>query len=58
MPNDTRTVVIPPHQNLNISIIEAVWDHLVRDQNKSQAISKEELWNVLQEARRTILKTS
>ena len=38
----------------NAAIIEAVWDHLVRERNKRQPISKEELWDVLQEAWRTI----
>jgi len=31
-----------------------VWDHLDRERNKRQPTSKEELWDVLQEAWRTI----
>jgi len=41
-------------QSLNLNIIEAVWDHLDREQNKRQPTSKEELWEVLQGAWRTI----
>lgn len=33
-----------------------MWDHLYREQKKTQLASKEELWNVLQEAWRTILE--
>jgi len=43
-----------PPQNLYINIIEAVWDHLDRERNKWQPTSKEELWDVLQEAWRAI----
>jgi len=43
-----------PPQNPDLVIVEAVWDHLDREQNKRQPTSKEELWNVLQEAWRTI----
>jgi len=41
-------------QSLNFNIIEAVWDHLDREQNKRQPTFKEELWDVLQEAWITI----
>jgi len=60
MPNDTKRGlkisgnwshgVKNSPQSLDISIIEAVWDHIDREQNKRQPTSKEELWNVLQEA--------
>jgi len=33
-----------------LNIIEAVWDHLDKERNKRSPTSKEELWNVLQEA--------
>jgi len=39
-----------PPKSLELSIAEAVWDHLDREQNKRQPTSKEELWDVLQEA--------
>jgi len=45
-----------PPQSLDLNIIEAVWDHVVGERNKRQPISKEELWDVLQEAWRTIPK--
>ena len=64
MPNDTRTGlkisgnrsygVMTPPQSLDLKIIEAVWDHLDRERNKRQPTCKEELWDVLQEAWRTI----
>ena len=41
-----------PEPRLNI--IEAMWDRLHREQNKRQPTSKEQLWDVLQEAWRTI----
>ena len=40
-------------QSPDLNITEAVWDHLDRERNKRQPTSKE-LWNVLQEAWRTI----
>ena len=43
-----------PPQSPDLDIIEVVWDHFDSEQNKRQPTSKEELWNVLQEARRTI----
>jgi len=64
MPNDTRSGLkisgnrsyggMNPPQSPDINIIEAVWDHLYRERNKRQPTSKEELWDVLQEAWRTI----
>ena len=64
MPNGTRTGLkvsgnrsyggMNPPQIPDLTIIEAVWDHLNREQNKRQPTSKEELWDVLQEAWRTI----
>jgi len=41
MPNETRTLLSP-----DLNIIEAVRDHLDREQNKRQPTSKEEPWNV------------
>jgi len=41
-------------QSPDLNIIEAVWDHVDRERNKRQPTSKEELWNVLQGAWRTI----
>jgi len=41
-------------RNTVVNIIEAVWDHLDRERKKRQPTSKEELWDVLQEAWRTI----
>ena len=61
MPNDTRSGLeisdnrfcgVNPPQRLDI--IEAVWDHLDREWNKRQPTSKQELWDVLHEAWRTI----
>ena len=43
-----------PPQSLDLKITEALWDHLDRERNKRQPTSKEELWDVLQEAWRTI----
>jgi len=43
-----------PPQSPHLNIIEAVWDHLNRKQNKRQPTTKEELWEVLQGAWRTI----
>jgi len=43
-----------PPQSPNLNIIEAVWDHPDRERNKRQQTSKEELWDVLQDAWRTI----
>jgi len=37
-----------PSLSQDLNIIEAVWDHLDRERNKRQPISKEELWDVLQ----------
>lgn len=37
-----------------MNLIEAVWDHLDREINKRQLKSKEELWEVLKEARYNI----
>ena len=64
MPNDTRSGLkisgnrsdggMNPPQSPDLNIIEAVWDHLYRERNKRQPTSKEELWDVLQEAWRTI----
>ena len=34
----------------DLNIIEAVWGHFDRERNKRQSTSKEELWDVLQEA--------
>ena len=45
-------------QSPDLNIIEAVWDHLDRERNKRQPTSKEELWDVLQEAWRTIPEDS
>jgi len=68
MPNNTRTGGkiscntsyggMNPPQSPDLNIIEAVWDHLGRKQNKKQPTSKEELWKVLKEAWRTISKTT
>jgi len=41
-----------PPQSPDLIII-AVWDHLDRERNKRHPTSKEELWDVLQEAWRT-----
>ena len=38
----------------DLNIIEAAWDHLDRYHNKMPPTSKEELWDVLQKAWRTI----
>ena len=46
--------VMNPPQSPDLIVIEAVWDHLDRERNKRQPTSKEELWDVLQEAWRTI----
>jgi len=46
--------VINHLQSPDFNIIEAVWDHLDREQNKRQPTSKEELWDVFEEACRTI----
>ena len=64
MPDDTRTGFkisgnrsyggMNPPRSPDLNINEAVWDHLVREWNKRQKTSKEELWNVPQEAWRTI----
>ena len=64
MPNDKRSGLkisgnrsdggMNPPQNPDLNIIQAVWDHLERGPNKRQPTSKEELWDVLQEAWRTI----
>ena len=43
-----------PPQSSDLNIIEAVWDHPDRERNTRQPTSKEELWDVLQEAWRTI----
>jgi len=43
-----------PPQSTDLNITEAVWDHVDRGRNKRQPTSKEELWDVLQEAWRTI----
>ena len=47
-----------PPQRPELNIIEAVWDHLDREWNKWLKTSKEELWDVLQEAWRTIPEDS
>ena len=49
MPNDKKTGLKNQWQ-----VNEAVWHHLNRKQNKRQSTSKEELWDVLPEAWRTI----
>ena len=64
MLNDTRSGLkisgnrsyggMNPPQSPDLNINEAVWDHLDRERNKRQPTSKEELWDVLQEAWRTI----
>ena len=63
MPNDTRSGLktannrsggMNPPWSPDLDIIEAVWDHCDRERNKRQPTSKEELWDVLQEAWRTI----
>ena len=64
MPNDTRSGLkisgnrsyrrMNLLQSPDLNIIEAVWDNLDREENKRQPTSKEELWDVLQEAWRTI----
>ena len=43
-----------PPQSPDLNIIEAVWDHLDRERNNRQPTSKEELWDVVQEAWRTV----
>jgi len=68
MPNDTRSGLkisgnrsyggMNPPQRPELNIIEAVWDHLDREWNKWLKTSKEELWDVLQEAWRTIPEDS
>jgi len=60
MPNDARSGLkisgnrsygeMNPPQSPDLNIIEAVWDHLDREQKKRQPASKQELWDVLQEA--------
>jgi len=64
MPNDRRIRlkisgnrsygVMNPSQSPGFYIIEIVWDHLDREQNKRQPTSKDKLWNVLQGAWRSI----
>ena len=64
MPNGTRSGLkisgnrshggMNPPQSPDLNMIEAAWDHLDREQNKRQPTSKEELWDVLKEAWRTI----
>ena len=59
MPNDTirgnkSYGGMNPPQSPDLNITEAVWDHLDREQTKRQPTTKEELWDVLQEAWRTI----
>lgn len=39
-----------PPQTPDLNVIEAVWDQLDRERNKTLPISKEELWKVLKEA--------
>lgn len=46
----TLTVLEWPPQSPDLNIIEAAWEHLDREKNKKQPKSKEELWNVLQDA--------
>ena len=46
----TLTVMDWPPQSPDLTIIEAVWDHLDREINKGEPQSKEELWEVLKEA--------
>lgn len=43
-----------PPNSLDLNITEAVRDHIDREGNQRQSTSKEQLWNVLQEARKTI----
>jgi len=43
-----------PPQSPDLNITEAVWNHLDRERNKRQKAAKEELWDVLQGAWRTI----
>ena len=62
MPNDTRIGLkisgnrsyggMNPPQSPDLNIIEAMWDHLDRERNKRQPTK--EVWDVLQEAWRTI----
>ena len=47
-----------PPQSPDLNIIEAVWGHLDRERENRQPTSKEELWDVLQEAWRTIPEDS
>ena len=64
MLNDTRSGLkisdnrsyggMNPPQSPDLNITEAVWDHVGRERNKRQPTSKEELWDALQEAWRTI----
>ena len=61
MQNDTKICgnrfyggMNPPQSIVSPDLNIAVWDHLDREQNKRQPTSKEELWDVLQEAWRTI----
>ena len=46
--------VMNPPQRADFNIIEAVWDHFDGEWNKRQKTSKEELWDVLRDAWRTI----
>lgn len=41
---------------MDFNITEAMWDYLNREQNKNQTTFKEELWNDLQAACRTIIE--
>ena len=51
--DETLTVMDCPPQSPDLNIIEAVWDHLDRERNKGQPKYKEELWEVLKEAKIT-----
>lgn len=42
--------------SMDFNITEAMWDYVNREQNKSQTTFKEELWNDLQAACRTIIE--
>lgn len=53
----TMSVMDWPPQSPNINIIEAAWEHLAREQIKSQPTFEEDLWNVLQEGWRIFVKT-
>ena len=46
-----------PPQNLDLNIIDAVWEHLDREWNKRQPTSKEELWMSFNKPAELFMKT-